>query len=94
MHSPQLPRRHDVLSSTGFTSVRQARQWECSTCGTGRDAAAVEALLIREVAAQSRAYQLQDLKCLKCRQVGCADMYSCRGPHNILQHHPHGLLVQ
>ena len=52
----------------------QARLWECSTCGTGRDAAAVEALLISEVAAQTRAYQLQDLKCLKCRQVGCADM--------------------
>jgi hypothetical protein len=53
---------------------RQARHWECSTCGTGRDAAAVEALLISEVAAQTRAYQLQDLKCLKCRQVGCADI--------------------
>jgi hypothetical protein len=36
----------------------------------GRDAAAVEALLIREVASQARAFQLQDLKCHKCRQVG------------------------
>lgn len=34
----------------------------------------MEALLISEVAAQTRAYQLQDLKCLKCRQVGCANI--------------------
>lgn len=58
----------------------QARQWECRACGTGRDAAAVEPLLLREVAAQVRAYQLQDLKCHKCRQVR-----RCEVAHNKLE---------
>lgn len=64
----------------------QARQWACRACGTGRDAAGVEALLVREVACQARAYQLQDLKCLKCRQVWDA-------PADILHHDVHGCSV-
>ncbi len=47
----------------------QARQWACQGCGAARDAAAVEALLIAELRAQARAFQLQDLRCDKCRQV-------------------------
>ena len=47
----------------------QAHQWTCKNCSNGYDLAAIEAQLVRAVRLKARAYQLQDLRCTKCRQV-------------------------
>ena len=47
----------------------QAHQWTCKNCSNGYDLAAIEAQLVRAVRLKERAYQLQDLRCTKCRQV-------------------------
>ena len=49
----------------------QAHQWGCKACGNAYDLAAIEAQLVRAVRLKARAFQLQDLRCTKCRQVGC-----------------------
>lgn len=41
----------------------------CANCSNGYRLAAIEAQLVRTVRLRARAYQLQDLRCLKCRQV-------------------------
>lgn len=47
----------------------QDRQWACRSCGAARDPVAVEAVLVKALHHQSRAYQLQDLRCVKCKQA-------------------------
>ncbi len=47
----------------------QEHQWSCRNCGCAYELATVEAQLLRAVRLRARAYQLQDLRCLKCRQV-------------------------
>ncbi len=47
----------------------QAHQWTCKNCSNSYDLAAIEAQLVRAVRLKARAYQLQDLRCTKCRQV-------------------------
>ena len=49
---------------------RQAHQWTCRSCAHDYDLGAIEAQLVAAARAQARAYQLQDLRCRKCRQVG------------------------
>ena len=48
----------------------QAHQWTCKNCSNGYDLAAIEAQLVRAVRLKERAFQLQDLRCTRCRQVG------------------------
>lgn len=53
--------------------LRQEHKWECASCGHGYDLAAVEAQLLAVVRRRARAYQTQDLRCLKCKQASlCA----------------------
>ena len=47
----------------------QAHQWTCRSCGHDYDLGGIEAQLVAAARAQARAYQLQDLRCRKCRQV-------------------------
>ncbi|CAL8464190.1 g3725 [Coccomyxa elongata] len=47
----------------------QEHQWSCRKCGCAYELATIEAQLLRSVRLRARAYQLQDLRCLKCRQV-------------------------
>ena len=49
--------------------MRQARQWACNSCGEGYPLGAIEAQLLAAVQQQARAYGLQDLRCVKCKQV-------------------------
>ena len=54
----------------------QAHQWTCKNCSNGYDLAAIEAQLVRAVRLKERAFQLQDLRCTRCRQVGPLAMHS------------------
>jgi DNA polymerase epsilon subunit 1 len=47
----------------------QAHQWTCANCGNSYKLGEIEGQLVRAVRLRARAYQLQDLRCLKCRQV-------------------------
>ena len=53
----------------------QAHQWTCKNCSNGYDLAAIEAQLVRAVRLKARAFQLQDLRCIKCRQVGSPPLH-------------------
>ena len=48
----------------------QAGDWSCQECGHNRDLGSVEAQLICIVRRRVKSYQLQDLRCTKCKQVG------------------------
>ena len=48
----------------------QAHQWGCRSCGHGYALGAIEAQLVHAARVRARAFQLQDLRCAKCRQVG------------------------
>lgn len=54
----------------------QAHQWTCKNCSNGYDLAAIEAQLVRAVRLKERAFQLQDLRCTRCRQVGPLTIHS------------------
>lgn len=45
------------------------RRWVCPACSSGYDLAAVEQRLVRHVCALETAYAVQDLRCVRCRQV-------------------------
>ena len=51
----------------------QEHRWACPLCTGPYDLPAIESQLVALVRRRVRAYQLQDLKCLKCRTVssGC-----------------------
>ena len=48
----------------------QVHRWNCEACGTGYELGAIESALVAVVQQQERAYQLQDLDCAKCKNVG------------------------
>ena len=58
-----------MFFSTDDVRLTQEHQWSCRNCGCAYELAAIEAQLLRAVRLRARAYQLQDLRCLKCRQV-------------------------
>lgn len=43
--------------------------WRCGACGTQRDVATLEARLVNYLRGMEDSYQLQDLRCQKCRTV-------------------------
>lgn len=47
----------------------QMKKWSCQECGNERDLGAIEAQLVCVARSRARNYQLQDLKCSKCKQV-------------------------
>lgn len=47
----------------------QVHRWSCAACASAYDLGSIESALIAVVQQQERAYQLQDLKCSKCRNV-------------------------
>ncbi|KAK9798895.1 hypothetical protein WJX73_003389 [Symbiochloris irregularis] len=47
----------------------QARQWACDCCGAPYDLGLMEGRLVSVLQARAKSYQLQDLKCSKCRRV-------------------------
>ena len=47
----------------------QEHKWECTSCHHGYELAAIETQLLAVVRMRTRAYQTQDLRCLKCKQV-------------------------
>ena len=53
----------------GFACL-QAHEWACAECHHERDKDTIEAQLMTVVGRRNKAYQLQDLRCSKCRQVG------------------------
>ncbi|KAK9830879.1 hypothetical protein WJX81_001263 [Elliptochloris bilobata] len=55
----------------------QEHNWACASCSNGYDLAAVEAQLLAVVRSRTRAYQTQDLRCLKCKQVGRGHLRRC-----------------
>ena len=48
----------------------QERRWACDACSNPYDLGEMEARLVSIVQGRARTYQLQDLKCSKCRRVG------------------------
>uniref|UniRef100_A0A914W395 DNA polymerase epsilon catalytic subunit n=1 Tax=Plectus sambesii TaxID=2011161 RepID=A0A914W395_9BILA len=58
--------------------------WKCESCARPYDVSAIERTLISHVNRLSMAYQLQDLKCSKCRgvkQPNAAVYCECSGPY-------------
>ncbi len=47
----------------------QAGTWACPACAEPYDKAALENRLMHAACARARAFQLQDLTCMRCRQV-------------------------
>ena len=47
----------------------QVHRWNCAACSSAYDLGSIESALVAVVQQQERAYQLQDLKCNKCRNV-------------------------
>ena len=66
-----------VLSCQNPLWCPQAHQWGCKACGNAYDLAAIEAQLVRAVRLKARAFQLQDLRCTKCRQVAAPQPATC-----------------
>ncbi len=60
-----MPDVKDVDSSVAL----QVHRWNCEACGTGYELGAIESALVAVVQQQERAYQLQDLRCIKCKNV-------------------------
>ena len=58
----------------------QVHRWNCAACASAYDLGSIESALIAVVQQQERAYQLQDLKCSKCRNVSahivCSSLFS------------------
>lgn len=52
-----------------FSTTHQWRRWVCPVCSGGYDLAAIEQRLVRHVNALETAYAVQDLRCVRCRQV-------------------------
>ena len=68
---PQRTPSNSTIQQCGFPGTWQAHQWTCRSCAHDYDLGGIEAQLVAAARAQARAYQLQDLRCRKCRQV-CA----------------------
>ena len=47
----------------------QEHEWACAECGQAYDTTALEAWMVQIVQQRAQAYQLQDLRCRRCRQV-------------------------
>lgn len=47
----------------------QVHRWNCEACGVGYELGSIESALVAVVQQQERAYQLQDLQCMKCKNV-------------------------
>jgi DNA polymerase epsilon subunit 1 len=47
----------------------QRLDWSCPSCLTERDVGDIEGQLVAALAAEGDAYQLQDLKCIRCSSV-------------------------
>lgn len=49
--------------------LQAGQRWACATCAQPYDMAAIEARLVKLLGARVREYALQDLQCVKCKQV-------------------------
>lgn len=89
-HSTQDPCRSFVLRDVICEYCNDCREldlcrdprllehrWLCPCCANKYSMAAVEGRLLAVVAAQQRAYQLQDLSCVRCRNVSSAHLKQC-----------------
>ncbi|KAK9824549.1 hypothetical protein WJX72_011249 [[Myrmecia] bisecta] len=47
----------------------QAHKWACEVCANAYNLGAIEAQLIHTVQQRAQRYQLQDLRCMKCKQI-------------------------
>lgn len=47
----------------------QVHRWNCEACGVGYELGSIESALVAVVQQQERSYQLQDLQCMKCKNV-------------------------
>jgi len=68
----QLTRDPELLagaSEVGAAAAARKRAWPCDACNHPHDRAAIEATLIEGVMRQVAAYQLQDLRCSRCRSI-------------------------
>ena len=69
--------------------------FSCKECNTEYDRLYIESLLVDQVQRGLTAYQLQDLECVKCRQVKadsvslrcdqCTGKFRCKLPRDQLQ---------
>lgn len=66
---------NDTYASLNRLSTMQVHRWNCGACAAAYDLGSIESALIAVVQQQERAYQLQDLKCLKCRNVSSCSRY-------------------
>lgn len=76
-------RDRELLPHNGKLQV-----WRCKGCGMDYDKSFIEETLVVEVERRAMSYQLQDLKCSKCRQIkvdNLAKQCKCSGEFSITQ---------
>lgn len=62
----QLTRDADLLS---LDDPQARKHWSCLRCGHVYDRSACEAALVEGVVRQMSTYQMQDLRCSRCKQI-------------------------
>lgn len=73
----------------------QVHRWNCEACGVGYELGSIESALVAVVQQQERAYQLQDLQCMKCKNVAsghlarqckmCGGELKCTEPADVFR---------
>jgi DNA polymerase epsilon subunit 1 len=54
--------------------VHARKHWTCYHCGHAYDRPACEAALVEGIVRQVAAYQMQDLRCSRCKQIKAANL--------------------
>lgn len=65
----------------------QVHRWNCEACGVGYELGSIESALVAVVQQQERAYQLQDLHCIKCKNVRTDININLVSPNCCWHHH-------
>lgn len=67
----QLTRDADLLS---LDDPHPRKHWACNRCGHAYDRGACEAALIEGVVKQVASFQMQDLRCSRCKQIKATNL--------------------
>lgn len=71
-----------------MTLLVKGQPWTCERCSTEYDRASIEALIIDALQRRMVSYQLQDLRCGKCRLMKSENLRShclCAGEYRMLE---------
>lgn len=78
----------DLDLCRNVTLLVKGQPWTCERCATEYDRASIEALIIDALQRRMVSYQLQDLRCGKCRTMKSENLRShclCAGEYRMLE---------